>query len=82
MKLHRVRSAHPIDNKPDRHWFVEVERDRWLEIQPSLHPKELHKSIHYTLKKEKRTNIFNIAFATRAFQIGVISNWREEKSIP
>jgi len=77
MKKHRVRKANCIDSSGKDHLFIEVEKDRWLECKKVVP----HKVIHQYLKGEKRSNIMELGFATRAFDVGLIRDWREAGSI-
>ena len=78
----RVRSATPTDGTDRRHVFVEAVPDQWYEVgrmpvssdRPAL--RRMAKG-----RKVGTTTHFLIAFATRAFNIGLIRDWREEASI-
>ena len=82
MKTHRVRSCNPIDGTINRHWFIEIEEDRWLPVASiEINGPNIHRRIHGHLEHERVSNTISIGFATRAFNIGIIKDWQEEKPI-
>jgi hypothetical protein len=76
MKEHRVRLARPTDGKPESHVFVEMSPDTWLEVSevPS------HCEIHAELSRWTE-NSGPITYADRAFNIGIVREWREGEAV-
>lgn len=77
MKVHRVRSADPIDGRPERHVFVEVEKGEWAEV--SRIP-ESHEILHASMEAWERRGK-DATISERHFRIGGIKDWREEDPI-
>jgi len=77
MKKHRVRKAKCIDDTGKDHLFIEIERETWMEV------KELptHKAIENYNNKQKGLKGKPIHYETRAFDIGLIKNWKESDPI-
>ena len=80
MKEHRIRKMEAKDN-PVTHelvYWVEIEENRWL---PCTEMPD-HEGIEEFLKKEQSSNKKHIAFASRAFNIGIIrGEWKELETI-
>ena len=73
LKAHRIRKAKRLYTKDQKHIFLEVEKNRWLEIE-SL-DKVSYESIHDFLKAEKETGIKVIGFTDQNLQWGTIKDW-------
>lgn len=67
MKIHRVKITKSIDNNPNNHIFLEMEKDRWFESSGI----PTHKAIHDFLKKEKKKKVYHIGFTERYLKIHV-----------
>lgn len=73
MDVHRIRKAKKLYKKGKYHIFVEVEKNRWLEIE-SLNG-ITHDSIQDYLNCEKETRIRVVGFTDQNFQWGTIKDW-------
>lgn len=73
MKAHRIRKAKSLYNKDRQHIFLEVEKNRWLEIE-SLDGVD-YASIQKLLSCEKETGIKLVGFTDTNFQWGTIKDW-------
>lgn len=73
MEAHRIRKAKSLYDKDSCHIFLEVEKNRWLEIE-SLNGVN-YKSIQAFLKCEKETGIRIVGFTDKNFQWGTIKDW-------
>lgn len=73
MKAHRIRKAKSLYNSDKPHIFLEVEKNRWLEIE-SLHG-ITHQSIQAFLESEEATGIRVVGFTDQNFQWGTIKDW-------
>lgn len=73
VKAHRIRKAKSLYNKERSHIFLEVEKDRWLEIE-SLDDVN-YDSIQRYLECEKETGIRAVGFKDKNFQWGTIKDW-------
>jgi hypothetical protein len=72
-KVHRVRKAKPLYNKDKPHIFLEVEKNRWLEIESLTGI--TYDSILKFLKSEKETGIKVVGFTDTSFQVGTVKGW-------
>lgn len=75
MKAHRIRTAKSLYDQARDHVFLEIERNRWLEIE-SMDGLN-YDSIQAFLKCEKETGLRVVGFTDRNFQWGTIKNWRD-----
>ncbi len=73
MEVHRIRKAKSRYHRERYHILLEVEKDRWLEIE-SLNS-VTYDSIQTFLKCEKETGISVVGFTDRSFQWGTIKDW-------
>jgi len=71
--VHRIRKAKRRYDKSRFHIFLEVEKNRWLEIE-SLDGVS-YESIQSFLEKEKETGIRVVGFTDQNFQWGTIKEW-------
>ena len=71
MKIHRTRKCSSIDDNPKDHLFVEMKKNKWLEVGKI----PTHEAIHSELKKEEKAHQHSIMIAERYFRIGGIKNW-------
>jgi hypothetical protein len=77
--VHRVRRAKaPCDGAGD-HIFVEVEKNRWLEVE-SLDGLG-HESIQAFLECEVRTGLRVVGFTDQNFQWGTVKDWTDSGMI-
>ena len=75
MKAHRIRSARDLYDPKRRHIFLEVEKDRWLEIESSAGLS--HGAIEAFLRAEKEAGLCVVGFTDRNFQWGTIKDWND-----
>ena len=73
MEVHRIRKAKALYDKEKYHIFLEVEKNRWLEIE-SLNG-VTYDSIQTFLECEKETGIGIVGFTDQNFQWGTIKDW-------
>ena len=73
MEVHRIRKAKALYDKEKYHIFLEVEKNRWLELE-SLDG-VTYESIQTFLKCEKETGIRIVGFTDLNFQWGTIKDW-------
>jgi hypothetical protein len=73
VNVHRIRKAKRRYDKSGFHIFLEVEKNRWLEIE-SLDGVS-YESIQSFLEKEKETGIRVVGFTDQNFQWGTIKEW-------
>ena len=73
MKAHRIRKAKSLYKSGHYHNFVEVEKNRWIEIE-SL-DNVTYESIQTFLSCEKETGIRVVGFTDKSFQHGTIKDW-------
>lgn len=73
MEAHRIRKAKALYDKDRSHIFLEVEKNRWLEIE-SLDGIS-YDSIQTYLECEKQTGIRIVGFTDKNFQWGTIKDW-------
>jgi len=73
VEVHRIRKAKALYDKEKHHIFLEVEKNRWLEIE-SLDGVTFD-SIQAFLKSEKETGIRIVGFTDQNFQWGTIKDW-------
>jgi len=71
--VHRIRKAKRLYDTSRFHIFLEVEKNRWLEIE-SLNG-VTYDSIQKFLKSEKETGIRVVGFTDQNFQWGTIKEW-------
>jgi hypothetical protein len=71
--VHRIRKAKKLYEKGKYHLFLEVEKNRWLEIE-SLDD-VTYDSIQAFLNCEKETGIRAVGFTDQNFQWGTIKEW-------
>lgn len=73
MEVHRIRKAKALYDKEKYHVFLEVEKNRWLELE-SLNGVS-YDSIQTFLEIEKETGIRIVGFTDQNFQWGTIKDW-------
>ena len=73
MEAHRIRIAKKLYKEKESHFFLEVEKNRWLEIE-SLKDVD-YESIQKFLEREKETGIRIVGFTDQNFQWGTIKDW-------
>jgi hypothetical protein len=73
VEVHRIRKAKALYDKARHHVFLEVEKNRWLEIE-SLNG-VTYDSIQTFLECEKETGIRIVGFTDQNFQWGTIKDW-------
>jgi hypothetical protein len=73
MNVHRVRKAKALYDQEKFHIFLEVEKNRWLEIESLAGIS--YDSIRAFLKMEKDTGIRAVGFTDTSFQVGTIKDW-------
>ena len=73
MEAHRIRIAKRQYKKNESHIFLEVEKNRWLEIE-TLEGIN-YDSIQEYLESEKETGIKVVGFTDQNFQWGTIKDW-------
>jgi len=73
MNVHRVRRSRSLRENARDHIFLEVEKNRWLEIEglDGLN----HDSIQAFLDCERRTGMRVVGFTDQNFQWGTIKDW-------
>lgn len=73
MNVHRVRKSKSLHDNAKDHVFLEVEKNRWLEIEglDGLN----HDSIQAFLDCETRTGLRVVGFTDQNFQWGTIKDW-------
>jgi len=71
--VHRIRKAKMLYKKGEYHIFIEVGKNRWLEIE-SLDG-VTYDSIQSFLSCEKETGIRVVGFTDQNFQWGTIKDW-------
>ena len=77
MNSHRVRSAKSCDSNPEKHLFVEVTEDSWLEVAEL----PTHNMIEDYVETEEFSGKGVLRLSERAFHIGIVKNWQDEKPI-
>jgi hypothetical protein len=75
MNAHRIRTAKALSEGARDHIFLEVEKNRWLEIE-DLHGLD-HDSIQAFLDSEKRTGLRVVGFTDQNFQWGTVKDWAD-----
>ncbi len=73
LDIFRIRKSKDLYNSTLEHIFLEVEKNRWIEIE-SLEGVN-KESIEKFLKVEQETGIKVIGFTERSFQVGTIKDW-------
>ena len=73
MEAHRIRKAKRLYKKNEWHIFLEVEKNRWLEVESIDNVN--HGSIHKYLEGEKESGIQVVGFTDQNFQWGTIKDW-------
>ena len=73
MHVYRVRKAKKLYKKGEHHIFLEVEKNRWLEIETL--DGITYDSIQAFLNCEKETGIKVVGFTDQNFQWGTIKDW-------
>jgi hypothetical protein len=73
VEAHRIRKAKRLYDKTKYHIFLEVEKNRWLEIE-SLNG-VTYDSIQTFLDTERETGIQVVGFTDQNFQWGTIKEW-------
>ncbi len=73
MEVHRIRKAKSLHHGERYHILLEIEKDRWLEIE-ALNG-VTYDSIQTFLKSEKETGIRVVGFTEKSFQWGTIKDW-------
>lgn len=73
MDAHRIRKARHRYDKTKCHVFLEVEKNRWLEIESLIGV--TYDSIQSFLECEKETGIRVVGFTDQNFQWGTIKEW-------
>jgi hypothetical protein len=79
LDVHRIRKAKRLYDNSRYHIFLEVEKNRWLEIE-SLNGVS-YESIREFLKSEKETGIRVVGFTDQNFQWGTIKEWEHSGMI-
>jgi len=75
MEAHRIRKAKSLYVPVKDHIFLEVEKNRWLEIE-SL-DRLNYDSIQAFLESEKKTGLRVVGFSDQNFQWGTIKDWSD-----
>jgi len=75
MKVHRLRRSKAPYSGTGEHIFLEVEKNRWLEIE-GWHGLD-HDSIQAFLDCEARTGLRVVGFTDQNFQWGTIKEWTD-----
>jgi hypothetical protein len=75
MNVHRVRKAKSMSDSAGEHIFLEVEKNRWLEIE-SLAGLS-YDSIQAFLEIERTTGLRVVGFSDQNFQWGTIKDWSD-----
>lgn len=75
MKVHRIRKAKSLYHPARDHIFLEVEKNRWLEIE-SLDGLD-YDSIQVFLECEKKARLRVVGFTDQNFQWGTIKDWND-----
>jgi hypothetical protein len=75
MRAHRIRTAKSLYDQARVHIFLEMERNRWLEVE-SLNGLD-YDSIQTYLKCEKDTGLRVVGFTDQNFQWGTIKDWSD-----
>ena len=73
MEVHRIRIAKKLYTKNESHIFLEVEKNRWLEIESLQYVN--YESIKLFLESEEQTGIKTVGFTDQNFQWGTIKDW-------
>jgi hypothetical protein len=73
LDVHRIRKAKRLYDKSHFHIFLEVEKNRWLEIETL--DGVSYESIQSFLQCEKETGIRVVGFTDQNFQWGTIKEW-------
>ncbi len=73
LEIFRIRKSKDLYNPLILHNFVEVEKNRWIEIE-SLE-KVTKESIIQFLEMEEQTGMKVIGFTEQSFQVGTIKDW-------
>ena len=73
MHVHRIRKSKKLYKKGEHHIFLEVEKNRWLEIE-SL-DSVTYDTIQTFLNCEKETGLRVVGFTDQNFQWGTIKDW-------
>lgn len=81
MEKHRVMSCDSVKGNPQRHFFVEVEKDSWVEVIGKF----THQDIEDALEKERTTDGYSLLRMSTLFLIAdsfhLKTNIREDKPI-
>jgi len=75
MRAHRIRKAKSLYDPEKEHIFLEVEKNRWLEVE-SLDSLDAD-SIQAFLECEKKTGLRVVGFTDQNFQWGTIKDWND-----
>lgn len=75
MNAHRIRTAKALYPSAKDHIFLEVEKNRWLQIE-SLDGLR-YDSIRAFLDCEKETGLRVVGFSDQNFQWGTIKDWSD-----
>jgi hypothetical protein len=75
MKAHRIRKAKSLYDPEKEHIFLEVEKNRWLEVE-TLNGLDSG-SIRAYLESEKKTGLRVVGFTDQNFQWGTIKDWAD-----
>lgn len=73
LDIFRIRKSKDLYNPNHEHIFLEVEKNRWIEIE-SLEGVS-KSSIEKFLKAEQETGIKVVGFTEQSFQVGTIKDW-------
>jgi len=73
VKAHRIRKARSLYRDSHHHVFLELEKNRWLEIE-SLDG-VTYDAIQKYLACEKETGIRVVGFTDQNFQWGTVKEW-------
>jgi len=75
MNVHRIRISKALCDGTRDHIFLEVEKNRWLEVE-GLRGLD-HGSIQAFLDCETRTGLRVVGFTDQNFQWGTIKDWND-----
>lgn len=73
LEIYRIRKSKDLYNPLLMHNFIEVEKNRWIEIESLENVTKA--SIEAFLEMEEKTGIKVIGFTEQSFQVGTIKDW-------
>jgi hypothetical protein len=74
MKYHRIRKSHMFD---ENQLWIEIRPNEWLTVTG----KPEHEAIHKLESELWTKNTFPMTFASRAFEIGLVTGWNEVEPV-